>query len=182
MPENPYVSALRRVPAGATATFGELARLADRPRAARAAGRALAALALDDPRPWHRIVRRHGMLSSDPRRAEVQLARLRREGARPAADESIAGWARRRRAGRVGLWSSRALVVPDDPRASRADPARVEALRDERAGRARGFTPAGTTRAASRGRSGAQRVGARRDGAAPTAPRSEQRLRRGKTR
>ncbi len=62
---------VRRIPAGRVATYGQVARLAGRPRGARQVGYALAAL--DDPDvPWHRVVNAEGRVS--PRR-------------RPGADE-----------------------------------------------------------------------------------------------
>lgn len=62
---------VRRIPRGRVATYGQVARLAGRPRGARQVGYALAAL--DDPGvPWHRVVNAKGRIS--PRR-------------RPGADE-----------------------------------------------------------------------------------------------
>ncbi|MCY2960927.1 MAG: MGMT family protein [Planctomycetota bacterium] len=139
MEPNPYLDALRRVAAGRTASFAELARLAGRPAAARAAGRAVAAVPSDDPRPWHRIVHSDGALAPDPDRAAVQLERLRAEGARPRADEEIRAWARRRRARFVGSWRSRALYDCDDERLGALDPLRVEVLRDAEQTLERGF-------------------------------------------
>lgn len=139
MEPNPYLDALRRVAAGRTATFAELAELAGRPAAARAAGRAVAAVPTGDPRPWHRIVQSDGSLSPDPDRAAVQIERLRKEGARPRAGEDIRAWARRRRARCVGNWRSRAMYERDDERAARLDPLRVEPLREEDLSKELGF-------------------------------------------
>lgn len=139
MDENPYVDALRRVAAGRTATFAEIARLAGRPAAARAAGRAIASIATDDKRPWHRVVQSDGGLAPDPERAAVQVERLRKEGARPRAGEDVRAWAKRRRARYVGNWRSRALYELDDERVAALDPLRVEALHDEEQTLERGF-------------------------------------------
>lgn len=139
MDTNPYVDALRRVEPGQTASFAELARLADRPKAARAAGRAIAALAADDPRPWHRVVQSDGALCPDPARAAAQIERLRKEGARPRVGEKMRAWARRRRAPWVGSWSTRMLLEVGDERVPDLDPLRVEAIRDPEDGYERGF-------------------------------------------
>lgn len=139
MTENPYLEALARVTAGRTASFAELARLAGRPAAARAAGRAVAAVATDDPRPWHRIVRSDGGMAPDPARAEVQLQRLRSEGARPPADADVDSWLKKRRARCVGSWTNRMLFDVGDPRLPRVDSTRLEAIRDTEQGLERGF-------------------------------------------
>lgn len=146
METDPYTGALRRIPAGRTITFGELARLAGRPKAARAAGRAVAYLENEDPRPWHRVVRSDGALAPDPERATIQLARLRAEGARPRADEGIHEWARRRRVRFVGAWRDRRVLAAIDERLPGFDPLRVEALRDEEQTVERGFVFGGAAR------------------------------------
>jgi len=79
--ENPYLEALDLVPKGETRTFAELAALAGKPGAARAAGRAVAGCPTDDPRPWHRIVSADGSLSPVAARAKEQVRRLVAEGA-----------------------------------------------------------------------------------------------------
>jgi alkylated DNA nucleotide flippase Atl1 len=143
---SPYADALRRIPAGRTATFAELARLAGRPKAARAAGRAVGQIPTEDRRPWHRVVRSDGALAPLAERATVQLERLRAEGARPRADESIHAWARRRRARFVGAWRDRSVHARDDARLAGLDPLRVEPLRDEEETVERGFHFAASAR------------------------------------
>jgi alkylated DNA nucleotide flippase Atl1 len=86
---NPYLEATRLVPAGETRTFAELAALAGRPGAARAAGRAIAACAPEAPYPWHRIVASDGSLSPVKNRARIQRDRLRSEGALGAEAERV---------------------------------------------------------------------------------------------
>src|SRR5262249_58661487 len=90
-PENPTPSLEppRLVPEGETRTFAELAALAGRPGAARAAGRAIAACATDAPYPWHRIVASDGSLSPVKNRARIQRERLRSEGAIGAEAERV---------------------------------------------------------------------------------------------
>jgi len=139
MTENPYLEALSRVTAGRTASFAELARLAGRPAAARAAGRAVAAVPTADPRPWHRIVRSDGGLAPDPARALIQLQRLRSEGARAPLGADVDAWLKRRRARCVGLWTNRMLFDVGDPRLPRLDAARLEAIRNSEEGFERGF-------------------------------------------
>ena len=134
-----YLAAAAAVPAGQTRSFLELAALAGRPGAARAAGRALARCAPDDPRPWHRVTAADGSLARDPDRAAAQLARLRAEGARPAEGEALRAWAARRAAPYVGHLPSRRARPADDPAVERWSPLRVEALPTEADARARGF-------------------------------------------
>lgn len=178
MEPNPYLAALKQVRPGRTASFAELARLAGRPQGARAAGRAVAGVAADDPRPWHRVVASDGALAPDAERARVQLERLRKEGARPREGEAVAAWARRRRASLVGAWHGRRCLPPGDERCAALDPRKVEALGSAEEARARGFEPLGpkdpTPRARGRAPQAARRVVALReesDAPADAAPR-----------
>jgi methylated-DNA-protein-cysteine methyltransferase-like protein len=75
--------AVRAIPRGRVATYGQLARLIGVPRGARAVGWALRALspAREKRVPWHRVVGAGGRIS--PRAGAgplVQRRRLRREG------------------------------------------------------------------------------------------------------
>lgn len=71
-----------RIPAGCVTTYGDVARLLGRPRAARQVGYALAALDHDTDVPWHRVVNAQGKIS--PRRLggadELQRLLLEDEG------------------------------------------------------------------------------------------------------
>ena len=73
-------AAVRRIPRGRVATYGQIARLAGIPRHARQVGYALAALR-DDDVPWHRVLNAQGEVSA---RAEpgmlIQRKLLEREG------------------------------------------------------------------------------------------------------
>ena len=74
---------VRRIPRGRVATYGQVAALAGFPRHARQVGYALAALALDAPVPWHRVVNAQGRVSqrtSGSGGAMVQCIRLEQEG------------------------------------------------------------------------------------------------------
>ncbi len=74
---------VRRVPAGRVVTYGQVAELAGRPRAARAVGQALRALGEGRERavPWHRVVNASGKISErDLFGAEIQRERLEAEG------------------------------------------------------------------------------------------------------
>ena len=87
-----------RIPRGRVATYGQVARMAGFPGAARFAGWALAAIP-DGLRlggrevPWHRVINAQGRTS--PRSGDPageclrQLARLRREGVRPSRSGAI---------------------------------------------------------------------------------------------
>lgn len=78
-----YLDGVRRIPPGRVATYGTIAALAGRPRAARQVGFALAALPHDTDVPWHRVVGRRGRgvaVSLRGGAADAQRALLRDEG------------------------------------------------------------------------------------------------------
>jgi len=74
-------AAVRRVPKGKVATYGQIARVAGLPRRARLVGYALAALERSDV-PWHRVVNAAGKISErgEPMFVAQQRAMLEREG------------------------------------------------------------------------------------------------------
>ena len=74
--------AVRAVPAGHVATYGDVAAWTGRPGAARQVGAALRSLAAEDPDfPWHRIINAQGGISTYKVGAgELQQALLAREG------------------------------------------------------------------------------------------------------
>ena len=75
-------AAVRRIPRGRVATYGQVAAAAGLPGRARLAGHALAT-AIGDALPWHRVVNAAGRLSvgrADPAAALTQRLRLEREG------------------------------------------------------------------------------------------------------
>src|SRR5262249_35312639 len=75
--------AVRRIPRGRVATYGQVSALAGFPRAPRLAGYALYALPEGTPLPWHRVVGAGGRLSLgrlSPAGALTQRMRLEREG------------------------------------------------------------------------------------------------------
>lgn len=55
---------VRAIPRGKVLTYGAVAALAGRPRAARAVGAALAAESGDDPLPWWRVISASGRITS----------------------------------------------------------------------------------------------------------------------
>lgn len=136
---NRYLSATLSIPAGETRTFHELATLAGSPKAARAAGRAIASCPLAAHFPWQRVVASGGELSRDPGRAFVQLERLRAEGARPRDGESNREFAARVGKPWLGKWRGRRFVSAVDPRAAKFPAHAVEAFASEEAARERGF-------------------------------------------
>lgn len=82
---------VRRIPSGRISTYGDIAALLGRPRAARGVGWALASLADDDAGeapgatvPWWRVVNRNGEISSPSLHhvAQRQRALLLSEGVR----------------------------------------------------------------------------------------------------
>jgi methylated-DNA-protein-cysteine methyltransferase-like protein len=78
-----YYSVIRKIPRGQVATYGQIARLAGRPRHSRQVGYALAALE-DDRLPWHRVINAKGEISPRdyPNAVEHQRAKLMKEGVR----------------------------------------------------------------------------------------------------
>ncbi|UTF60029.1 MGMT family protein [Gilvimarinus sp. DA14] len=74
-------TALAHVPEGQVVTYGQLARLAGRPGAARWAGRLLRELPTDSTLPWHRVVNAAGRISLPlDSGGQRQLDRLAAEG------------------------------------------------------------------------------------------------------
>jgi len=103
-----YYAVIRRIPRGRVATYGQVARMAGRPRHARQVGYALYTLPQGSKLPWHRVVNATGGLSVGrvvPGGDLAQRFRLEREGVAFGLNGRIAlkryGWgqssARRRR-------------------------------------------------------------------------------------
>jgi methylated-DNA-protein-cysteine methyltransferase-like protein len=95
-------AAVRRIPKGRVATYGQVAELAGLPRQPRLVGYALAALS-DDRIPWQRVINARGEVSprSQPGADRLQRRLLEREGVRFDARGRISfedfGWRPRRR-------------------------------------------------------------------------------------
>jgi methylated-DNA-protein-cysteine methyltransferase-like protein len=72
------------IPPGKVATYGDVARHAGLPGAARRVGRALRGLPEDTGIPWHRVVNAQGRISLPPGSAaqHAQKEKLRAEGVR----------------------------------------------------------------------------------------------------
>jgi methylated-DNA-protein-cysteine methyltransferase-like protein len=90
-------AAVRRIPRGRVASYGEVARAAGFPNAARQVGYALHALRDGADVPWHRVVNARGEIS--PRASGFELPQrrlLEREGvafdARGRIDLAAFGW------------------------------------------------------------------------------------------
>lgn len=82
---DPVLAAVRAIPRGRVATYGQIARLAGLGGQARRAGYALAALPAGSRVPWHRVVNASGRISrrSGDRSVEILQRRLlEREGVR----------------------------------------------------------------------------------------------------
>ena len=73
------LTALASVPAGKVVSYGDLAREAGLPGAARAIGRILRTLPKDTVLPWHRVVNARGEISIPHQGALVQRERLEAE-------------------------------------------------------------------------------------------------------
>ncbi|VWX37839.1 MGMT family protein [Exiguobacterium oxidotolerans] len=65
------VALIRAIPAGRVATYGQIARLAGNPRAARQVVRILHSMSQAERLPWHRVVNAKGEISQG---IEQQLA------------------------------------------------------------------------------------------------------------
>jgi methylated-DNA-protein-cysteine methyltransferase related protein len=76
------LAAVREIPAGRVASYGDVARLAGMPRGARQVGWALASLAgsEDEDTPWWRVVNCEGRFSLPLLGALEQARRLKAEG------------------------------------------------------------------------------------------------------
>lgn len=76
------LAVVRSVPRGRVASYGEIAWLAGRPRAARLVGRVLSELPPGSRVPWHRVVNAKGEISRGPARRpdHGQRERLEAEG------------------------------------------------------------------------------------------------------
>lgn len=75
-------AAVRRIPSGSVATYGQIARLAGLPRHARQVGYALNALPAGSDLPWHRVVNAGGKISqrAEPHFEGIQRDLLEQEG------------------------------------------------------------------------------------------------------
>ena len=73
------LSAVRRIPAGRVATYGDVAAAAGRPRAARAVGNIMRECTARDV-PCHRVIAAGGQLGGYGGRLEMKRALLRAEG------------------------------------------------------------------------------------------------------
>jgi O-6-methylguanine DNA methyltransferase len=71
--------AVSRVPPGRAATYGDIARIAGRPRAARAVGRIMSTAA-QPGLPYHRIVAAGGRIGGYGGRVQMKIALLAAEG------------------------------------------------------------------------------------------------------
>jgi methylated-DNA-protein-cysteine methyltransferase-like protein len=74
--------AVKDVPRGKVATYGEIARLAGFPQKARFVGYALHALPPGSGIPWHRVVNARGEISLGGTSARLQKRLLQKEGVR----------------------------------------------------------------------------------------------------
>ncbi len=74
--------AVKKIPRGRVATYGQIAALCGTARAARQVGYALSKLFADSKVPWQRVVNREGMISIENLKVpkEEQVRRLQAEG------------------------------------------------------------------------------------------------------
>ena len=75
------VTAIRDIPRGKVATYGQIAALAGNPRGARGVVRSLHSSSRKENLPWHRVVNARGMVSLPPGGGyELQRSLLEAEG------------------------------------------------------------------------------------------------------
>ena len=73
--------AIKSIPRGAVATYGQIAAISGNPRGARQVARILHSCSEKDKLPWHRVINGKGMISLAPGRGyEIQRAMLEQEG------------------------------------------------------------------------------------------------------
>ena len=72
-------SAVRKIPKGKIATYGQIAKMIGLPREARRVGYALSALKEDSSVPWQRVINAKGEISERPF-ADQQRVLLQQEG------------------------------------------------------------------------------------------------------
>ena len=87
MAKSPVVSAIckaiRRIPKGKVATYGQIAALAGNPRDPRSVGWVLHGCTQSEKLPWFRVINREGKISLPPGEGyELQRALLESEGVR----------------------------------------------------------------------------------------------------
>ena len=89
---------VRRIPPGKVATYGQIARLLGRPRAARTVGWALHSLPSGSDVPWQRVINAKGTISLDARGpgGAIQRVLLEAEGLtfdeQGRVDLDVHGW------------------------------------------------------------------------------------------
>ena len=109
------LAAVRRIPAGRVATYGDVARLAGRPRAARAVG-AIMRTCRETGVPCHRVVAAGGRLGGYGGREPLKRALLAAEGL-TILNGRIRRFATARWTGRTNPRSSRRVLVSEATRA-----------------------------------------------------------------
>ena len=84
-------AAIKRIPRGRVATYGQIATIAGLPRQARMVGYALSALPNSLSIPWHRVINAKGEVSarSEPGLEKLQRVLLEREGVTFDAQDRI---------------------------------------------------------------------------------------------
>ena len=75
-------NAVRKIPSGKVATYGQIAKMLGAPRSSQVVGWALRSLKPGSPVPWQRVINKAGMISIENMHTpkEQQVALLRQEG------------------------------------------------------------------------------------------------------
>lgn len=77
---NAILAVIRSIPKGRTASYGQVAALAGKPRGARQVSRVLHSLSAKEFLPWHRVINSNGCISLPmPGHGSLQASLLRKE-------------------------------------------------------------------------------------------------------
>lgn len=86
------IAAVLSIPEGQVTTYGQIARIAGNPRAARQVSRLLHTLSVAYLLPWHRVVNREGQIVlRDPASFALQKALLEAEGLTVGPEGKVLG-------------------------------------------------------------------------------------------
>lgn len=90
------IQAIKSIPKGRVATYGQIARIAGDPRASRQVVWVLKAMSDTERLPWHRVINSKGRISLNGEGYELQKAMLEDEGVRfdstGRVDLRLHGW------------------------------------------------------------------------------------------
>ncbi|KAB7670800.1 MGMT family protein [Bacillus sp. B1-b2] len=83
------IAIIKEIPTGRVMTYGQIAKLAGSPRAARQVVRVLHSMSKNHQLPWHRVINSRGYISINGDQATIQRQLLENEGISSQLDGSI---------------------------------------------------------------------------------------------